>query len=314
MRAPPHASASPRWRKMLLGFSAAALLGAGAVAGVLLLPSTRLTEAAEAPTPPPEALPPQAGAAPATPDAGTPDPSLPLPPEPPRLAEGAEYEACLTLLRTEPEDAMAMAEALEQRGGPGVVGARHCMALALLAAGDPARAAERLERLAATASASALARAAVYAQASQAWTMADQPGRAYAASTLALTLSPEDAALLVDRALAAASLGRYSEALLDLDHALKLEPGRADTLTFRAAALRHLDRQAEALQTVEEALKLDPQQAEALLERGILKQLKGDTAGARQDWQAAIASAPDSAAADLARQNLALNEAGPRRR
>ncbi len=295
---------------MLLGASAAALLGLAGAGTVLLWPTPGQTEAAEPQTPPPEALTP---APTPSPNAPSPDDSLPLPPEPPRLADGAEYEACLTLLRTDPEDAMAMAEALEQRG-IAVVGARHCMALALLAAGEPERAAERLERLAATSSASALARAAVYAQASQAWTMANQPGRAYAASTLALALSPEDPAMLVDRALAAASLGRYAETLLDIDHALKLEPGRADTLTFRAAALRHLDRQAEAMQAVEEALKIAPGTPEALLERGILKQLKGDTAGARADWQETIAQAPDSAAADLARQNLALNEAGPRRR
>ncbi|EHL96919.1 tetratricopeptide repeat protein [Acetobacteraceae bacterium AT-5844] len=292
---------------MLLGASAAALLGSVVAGGILLWPSATLTEAAEAPTPPPEV---RASDTPAAPAPGS---TLPLPPEPPRVAEGPEYEACLTLLRTEPEDAIAMAEALEQRG-IAVEGARHCMALALLAAGEPERAAPRLERLASSSSAGALARAAIYAQASQAWTMAGEPGRAYAASTLALTLSPEDPALLVDRALAAASLGRYDEALLDLDHALKLEPGRADTLTFRAAALRHLDRQADAMQAIEEALKIAPDTPEALLERGILKQLKGDTAGARRDWQATIASAPDSAAADLARQNLALNEAGPRRR
>jgi regulator of sirC expression with transglutaminase-like and TPR domain len=53
---------------------------------------------------------------------------------------------------------------------------------------------------------------------------------------------------------------------------------------------------------------------EALLERGIIRQLKGDTAGAKADWQRAVALAPDSATADLAQQNLALNEAGPQRR
>jgi tetratricopeptide (TPR) repeat protein len=193
-------------------------------------------------------------------------------------------------------------------------GARHCTALAQLALGEPERAAARLERLASESKAGNAARAAVYAQAVQAWTMAGQPGRAYAASTLALTLVPEDPALLVDRALAAASLSRYDEALLDLNHALQLEPGRPDTLVFRAAALRHLDRQSDAMDDVEAALARDPEHPEALLERGILKQLKGDTAGARRDWQRTVEAAPDSAAADLALQNLALNEAGPRRR
>jgi hypothetical protein len=39
--------------------------------------------------------------------------------------------------------------------------------------------------------------------------------------------------------------------------------------------------------------------------------LAGDTEGARMDWERAIEIAPHSAAADLAFQNLALNEAGP---
>jgi tetratricopeptide (TPR) repeat protein len=291
---------------MLLGLSAAALLTAIAAGGILLLPSSTATEAAE-----PRLAPPPEAQAPVLPPA-TPEDLLPLPPEPPRLTDSPEYEACLTLLRSDPENALSTAETWEQHGGG--EGARHCAALAMLALGEPDRAAERLERLASASPASALARAMVFAQASQAWTMANQPGRAYAASTLALMLSPEDPSLLVDRALAAGSLGRYAETLLDLDHALKLEPGRPDTLVYRAAALRHLDRLPEAMNTVDDALKLEPGQAEALLERGILKQLKGDTAGARADWQQAVENAPDSAAADLARQNLALNEAGPRRR
>lgn len=293
---------------MALGVSAAALLTATGGGALFWLHSTTLTEAAEPrPAPPPEA---QASPAPTTEIPG--DNSLPLPPEPPRLTDSPEYDTCLTLLRTDAEDALAMAQAWEQHGGG--EGARHCTALAQLALGEPDRAAEKLERLASDSRAGNAARAAVYAQAVQAWTMAAQPGRAYAASTLALTLSPEDPALLVDRALAAASLSRYDEALLDLDHALRLEPGRPDTLVFRAAALRHLDRQADAMRDVEAALARDPEHPEALLERGILKQLKGDTAGARRDWQRTVDVAPDSPAADLAQQNLALNEAGPRRR
>ena len=300
MRAPlPHA----RWRRTLLGVSLAAALGTGA--GLALwLHSTTLTEAAE---PAPAGPPPAAARGP-----DNAAPGLPLPAGPPRLASGPEYESCLALLRTNPEAALAAAESWERRGGG--EGARHCTALAQLALGEADRAAERLERLASESHAGNAARAAIYAQAVQAWTLAGQPGRAYAAATLSLTLSPTDPALLVDRALAAASLGRYGEALLDLDAALAAGPPRPDTLVFRAAALRHLDRQADALQAVQQALALDPRQPDALLERGILKQLKGDTAGARADWQRTVTAAPDSPAADLARRNLALNEAAPRRR
>ena len=71
---------------------------------------------------------------------------LPLPPEPPRLADGADYERCLAMLRQDPEGALAFADAWDATGGG--VGARHCAALAQLTVGEPDRAAEQLERLA----------------------------------------------------------------------------------------------------------------------------------------------------------------------
>lgn len=238
--------------------------------------------------------------------------TLPLPPEIPRLAEGPQYDRCLAMLRTDPEDARAFAETWEAAGGG--EGARHCAALALLASGEVEHGAERLEQLARSSHGSAAARAAVFAQAGQAWMLLGNTGRAYAAATMALTLTPDDLDLLVDRAVALGSMGRYADALEDLNRAVTLDPNRAEPLIFRAAALRHLDRVDEALRDVEKALVLAPENAEALLERGILRQFMGDAAGAKADWEKVVALAPDSPAADLAQQNLALNEAGPRRR
>jgi len=238
--------------------------------------------------------------------------TLPLPPEIPRLAEGPQYDRCLAMLRTDPEDARAFAETWEAAGGG--EGARHCAALALLASGEVERGAERLEQLARSSHGSAAARAAVFAQAGQAWMLLGNTGRAYAAATMALTLTPDDLDLLVDRGVALGSMGRYADALEDLNRAVTLDPNRAEPLIFRAAALRHLDRVDEALRDVEKALVLAPENAEALLERGILRQLMGNAAGAKADWERVVALAPDSPAADLAQQNLALNEAGPRRR
>lgn len=323
-------------RNALLGVFAAATLTALA-GGAFLLHAPTMPEAAEparpggngaatapasgaanAPPPgapaasPPAASLPAAGQPPAAASASPPGAvALPVPPEPPRLSDSAEYEACLDLLRNDPEGALNRAMEWEQKGGGDP--ARHCLALGLLALGEPERAAPRLERLAGGSSAGNPARAAIYAQASQAWMMAGDTARAYGASTLALSLMPEDTALLVDRATAAGAMGRYTEALEDLNHAIATDPNRSEAFVFRAAALRHLDRTEEAQRDIQRALELDPRNAEAFLERGILRQLKGDTAGAKEDWQRAIAVAPDSIAADLAAQNLALNEAGPRR-
>ncbi len=245
-------------------------------------------------------------AAPALPD------NLPLPPEMPRIADGPDYDRCLALLRDDPDEAMRFAQAWDATGGG--EGARHCIALALLGLGEPDRAAERLERLGAASRAGGMARAAVFGQASQAWMMAGDPNRAFAAVTIALTLAPQDVELLVDRSVVLASMQRYRESIEDLDSALALEPERAEAWVLRAAALRHLERVDQAFVAVERALALSPDNPEALLERGILRQLRGDATGARNDWQRAIQIAPDSMAADLAAQNIQLNELGPQRR
>ncbi|MCR0980731.1 tetratricopeptide repeat protein [Roseomonas pecuniae] len=144
--------------------------------------------------------------------------------------------------------------------------------------------------------------------------VAGQAVRANGAFTLALSFTPNDPELLVDRAIAAGMLGRFADSLADIDRALAQDAQRAEAWVFRAAALRHLERPQEALRDIERALQIEPGSPEALLERGILRQLQGDTAGARADWESVVANSPDSAAADLAQQNLALNAAGPARR
>jgi tetratricopeptide (TPR) repeat protein len=236
---------------------------------------------------------------------GNPRPAAEAPARPP-----AEDQAtCAELLLTDPEAAGRFA--LDWAARNGGEGAERCTALAVMALGQPERGAARLEALAARSAAPAAERAGLYAEAVQGWMLAGDPARAYAAATLGLSLTPEDVGLLLDRALAAGSLGRYAEALADLDRVLAADPRRAEAWAFRAAALRRMDRAAEALAAADHALALDPDHPEALLERGILRQAAGDAAGARADWQRLIALAPQSAAADLAAQNLELLDAGP---
>lgn len=263
--------------------------------------------------PPPEPMPVSASMSPA---GLTPPPAatlvadaLPLPPPPVRLSDDPRYDQCLAMLAENPQGSAAMAEAWTDGGEP----ARHCGALALLALGEAERAAPRLEEVGRRSQAGAVARAAVFGQAAQAWMIAGAPQRAYGAVTIALSLSPDDADLLLDRAVASSVLGRHMEAIADLDQALSMDADRVDALVLRAAAWRALDRTDRALADASRALVLDPDSAEALLERGILRQARGDTAGAQADWERAIELAPDSPTADLAAQNIQLNQAGPRR-
>ncbi len=237
---------------------------------------------------------------------------LPLPPVPPRIAQGSDYEKCLGMLTNDPAGAQNFAEAWEATGGGD--GATHCLGLATVALGEPDKGAEMLEQLANVSKGTDVARATVYGQADQAWMMAGEAGRAYGAATLALSLSPDDVDLLIDRAVAAGILERYQDAIDDLTHALDIDPLRPDAYTFRGSAWRHMGHLDLAEDDVSRALLLDPDQPEALLERGILRQRKDDSEGARTDWERAISLAPDTATADLAEQNLALLEAGPVRR
>jgi tetratricopeptide (TPR) repeat protein len=239
------------------------------------------------------------------------DDTLPLPPVPPRIAQGPEYQRCLDMLYNDPQGASTYANTWAASGGGGD-GAAHCQALAQIELGNPQTGADMLEQLAARSGAPALARASIYGQAVQAWMMASHPARAYDAATLALALSPNDADLLIDRAVAAATMDHYQDAVTDLDHALTIDPRRVEALVLRSSAWRHLDQIEKARDDIDHALALDPDNAEALLERGILRQRDGDPAGARDDWLRAINLDPNSTTADLAQQDLALLEAGPK--
>lgn len=242
---------------------------------------------------------------------GAEDP-LPTPPDPPRLVDAPEYERCLQMLDGDPEGARNLADNWAMEGGGEA--AAHCAALAILNLGEAERAAEALERIAARSQAGLAARAAVFGQAGEAWIAAGRPQRAHAALTLALALTPADPDLLTERALASLALDRPAEALGDAELVVGADPSRGEAWIVRAAALRRLERMDPAKDSIAQALRLEPDNVEALLERGIIRQAQGDGAGARADWERVVELAPDSAAADLAAQNMALIEAGPARR
>jgi tetratricopeptide (TPR) repeat protein len=218
-------------------------------------------------------------------------------------ADAATYEHCLKLAKQDPGAAQSLARAWHERGGAHP--ADHCAAVALIGLKQYKEAAARLEALAGDMkTAPAGLRADVLDQASQAWLLAGDAVRAYAASGEALSLQPNDPDLLVDRAEAAASAGYFDKAVADLDHVLKSDPRRVDALTYRASANRALDRLDPALADVEKALAEAPHSVAALLERGNIRRLKGDARGAREDWERIGELAPGSPADIAARANL----------
>jgi tetratricopeptide (TPR) repeat protein len=231
-------------------------------------------------------------------------PAAAEPPKPRNAeAEAATYRQCMNLARHDPAAGEKLALSWHERGGAHP--ADHCAAVALIGLKQYKEAATRLETLAhAMTTAPISLRAEVLDQAGQAWGLAGDPVRAYAAAGEAVALQPKDLDLLIDRAEAAASAGYLDKAVDDLDHVLKADPGRVEALIYRASANRALDRLDPALADVERALARVPNSAPALLERGNIRHLKGDNGGARQDWQRASQLAPGSQADMAARANI----------
>lgn len=237
------------------------------------------------------------------------DADLPVPPAPPRIASDPRYEACLAMVDRDPDGALAMAEKPADVGGADP--ASHCRALALVATGDPEAGAALLDEIGRHAGPSEAARAAILQQAAEAWLMADAPNRAAASAGRALLLAPGNADLLTDQAAAEAALGNDDDALQNLLRAHQAAPDRADILAALGAAQRRLGQIDPARASLAAALAIDPDEPTALLERGIIQQQLGNLAAARADWQHTIVAAPQSDAADLARQNIELLDAGP---
>jgi tetratricopeptide (TPR) repeat protein len=214
-----------------------------------------------------------------------------------------EYEDCMTLARRVPADGYESALAWQGQGGGDP--ARHCAAVALIGMGKFKEAAERLESLAgAMAQRQPVLAAGAFAQAGQAWTMAGETRRALDAAAAGLTLTPEDVDLLLDRAIALATLGDFTAAVADLDKAQVLAPERADVLVYRASAWRFREDLTKARTDIDAALALDSDNAEALLERGNIRRLTSDMAGAREDWLQVVEIAGGTPAGDAAKANL----------
>ena len=216
----------------------------------------------------------------------------------------------MKLAKDDPQKAQSLARAWLARGGAHP--ADHCAAVALITLGQFDKGATRLEALAkAMTTAPASLRAGVLDQAGQAWLLAGDPVRAYAAAGEAVSLQPGNPNLLIDRAEAAASAGYLNRAVADLDQVLKTDPDQVDALIYRASAYRALDRLDPARADIDKALAQAPHSPAALLEAGNISRLEGDAAGARRLWQEVGRVAPGTPEDMAARANLEhLGEGG----
>jgi tetratricopeptide (TPR) repeat protein len=217
--------------------------------------------------------------------------------------DAATYDKCLALARKDPSEGFETGSSWRDHGGG--LPAEHCVALALIGLKEYVEAAHRLEKLASEmVRESDSLRAQVLGQAAEAWSEAGQPQNAEAALTDALKLAPRNSDLLVNRAVAYAQRQNYHAAVEDLNKALAAGGPRADALAYRASAWRYLGDLKQARLDADKAVQSDPRLPDAWLELGNIKRLTGEAAGARQSWLKVIELAPDSAAADAARDNI----------
>lgn len=218
------------------------------------------------------------------------------------------HDRCVSFVEAHPQEGLERAKLWAAQGGGFY--AEHCVAMALFALHDYAAAADRFQTLAtAMLGMPAVERAQALDQAGQAWLDALRPDRAKAAFDAAIQLDGESADLLIDRSEAYAGMKQWWDALDDLNRAIDLSPDRADAYIYRAAAYRAVNALDLALQDVQHGLSLAPDSPTGLLERGIIRGLKGDAAGAREDWQRVRLLAPDTTQAKAATEELAKLDA-----
>ena len=201
------------------------------------------------------------------------------------------YTDCMRLARSEPLRALPIAEKWMGEGGG--LGARHCVAIAMLEAGRFVPAATQLETIARDMGKERPGlRAELYAQAGQGWMEAGQAENAAAAQSEALALKANDPDLWIDRGLSYAAMKAWPRAISDFDHALALRAKDVETLVLRAAAWRHAGNAQKALEDAQFALRLAPEHSEALLERGFASLKLGNGAAAAGDFRKVIELVP----------------------
>jgi tetratricopeptide (TPR) repeat protein len=223
-------------------------------------------------------------------------------------ANDGRYDACVTLVRSNPAQAVFAAQSWRIEGGG--VPARQCEGLAYAAQKKWLEAAAAFENGAKLAMSQADARAAdLWLQAGNAALAANDATRAVTSldAALATGVLAGDAAgeAHLDRGRAHAALGHQAAARADLDAALKLVPDDPLGWLLSATLARRAGQLPRALDDIQQAMKLAPDDASIALEGGNIAYAMDKPDAARTAWEAAVRLQPNSPAAKAAADNLA---------
>lgn len=182
------------------------------------------------------------------------------------------YERCIRKAVADPEEALF--DARQWFVVDRSEAAKHCEAKALIELDFYTDGAAILSNLALNASPDQRAlKGALFAQAGNAWLLADDAEAALAAFDAAAPLLPDDPELLLDRARALADLGQLTEAVLELDQALILDVANSAALLERARLFLAAENWAAAKRDLLMVLELAPNTSLAKIAREALEAL-----------------------------------------
>ncbi|MBV8840253.1 MAG: tetratricopeptide repeat protein [Alphaproteobacteria bacterium] len=133
-------------------------------------------------------------------------------------------------------------------------------------------------------------------------------GAAIAALDAAAALTPQRAAVYLERAALLLRKDDEEGALADFDRAIKAEPKSADTYNARGNYLQSRYKYAEAIADYDKAIEVEPNDLTAFNSRALVRWYLGEFAKAADDFKRVTASQPDAYAAALA--YLALFRSG----
>jgi tetratricopeptide (TPR) repeat protein len=226
-------------------------------------------------------------------------------------------EACATLVKTAPEQAVAMAGDWRLKGGG--LEARRCLGLAYAKLERWAPAATAFEQAALEAEAAKDGgRADFWAQSGNSWLAAGDAAKARKAFDAALAVPTLAAELRgevhLDRARAAVAAGDLVSARADIDQGLKLVPADPFAWYLSSALALREERIARAKQDIAQAVSLAPDDADILLQAGSVAGVTGEIVAAQSFYEKAARLAPGSPAGQAAQAALAANgavQAGP---
>lgn len=215
----------------------------------------------------------------------------------------ADYAECVKLAAKNPDAAIERAQKWWQSGANRA--ARQCLGYALAQKGQYVQAGKIFEDLADDAQPQvADLKADLYGQAGQAYYLAGMNADAADVFGKALAIRPRDPDLLIDRAVARDEAGQFFEAIDDLNAAIEIDANRPEAWLYRAAAYRHIGSLDLALDDANRAVTMSQRSPETLFERAQIRELRKDIAGAREDFQTLIKSAPKSVQAQEAAKRL----------